>query len=427
MRPTHVVFLSYDGMTDPLGQSQVIPYLAGLSKKGFKITIVSFEKKDRFGKFKETIQNLLNSYQISWKPLSYTPTPPVLSTLYDIWQMNQAVSQLHAQDPISILHCRSYITALIGQGFKLKKGISFLFDMRAFYADERVDGGLWNLKNPLFKFIYSYFKRKEIEFLNQADYSISLTNAGKKIIHSWKNLVKQPVPIEVIPCCADLAHFDFQRVKELDLLPFFQKLKLEPKSGPLSSTSEIIISYLGSLGTWYMEREMFAFFKQLKQNYPRAKFLLITMDERTEIIRKAEAAGLQEADLRIVFGTRAEVPYLISLSHFSLFFIQPLFSKQGSSPTKHGEILGMGIPVVCNAGVGDVAEIVESTQSGVLVHDFSEESFQRTIAQLPELIKQPKQHFRDAALAWYSLETGIERYFNVYSDIMTKRKANTGK
>jgi glycosyltransferase involved in cell wall biosynthesis len=427
MKPTHVVFLSYDGMTDPLGQSQVIPYLGGLSKKGLKITIVSFEKRERFEKFKETIQILLTSHQITWKPLSYTPTPPVISTLYDIWQMNKAVKMLHEQYPISILHCRSYITALIGQRFKLKKGISFLFDMRAFFADERVDGGLWNLKNPLYNFIYSFFKRKEIEFLNQADYSISLTNAGKKIIHSWENLVNQPIPIEVIPCCADLSHFDFQRINPDELLPFYQKLKLEPKSEDLSSETELIVSYLGSLGTWYMEKEMFAFFKQLKSTYPRAKFLLITMDEKTEILRKAETAGLNEDDLRIVFGTRAEVPFLVSLSHFSLFFIQPLFSKQGSSPTKHGEILGMGIPVICNAGVGDVAEIVNSTQSGLLLNDFSEESFQKTIAQLPAIIKFPKQHFRGAALAWYSLETGIERYYSVYNHILTKKKEITIK
>jgi glycosyltransferase involved in cell wall biosynthesis len=176
-----------------------------------------------------------------------------------------------------------------------------------------------------------------------------------------------------------------------------------------------------------MEKEMFAFFKQLKRTYPNAKFLLITMDDRTEIIKKALEAGLQENDLRIVFGTRAEVPYLISLSHFSLFFIQPLFSKQGSSPTKHGEILGMGIPVVCNAGVGDVAEIVESTNSGLLVNDFSEESFQLAITQIPELIKYPKQHFREAALQWYSLETGIERYNKVYNQILLKREFTSNK
>ena len=41
-----VLYLSYDGMTDPLGQSQVIPYLSHISEN-FKITIISFEKKKK--------------------------------------------------------------------------------------------------------------------------------------------------------------------------------------------------------------------------------------------------------------------------------------------------------------------------------------------------------------------------------------------
>ena len=42
-----VLYITYDGMTDPLGQSQVLPYLVGLSEKGYKFTILSFEKKER--------------------------------------------------------------------------------------------------------------------------------------------------------------------------------------------------------------------------------------------------------------------------------------------------------------------------------------------------------------------------------------------
>ena len=419
MNQNHVVFLSYDGMTDPLGQSQVIPYLRGLSAKGFKITIISFEKKERFKKFESSINSLLHSCLIDWEPLIYHASPPVFSTLYDIWRMNKAVKKLHRNRPISIVHCRSYITSLVGQQFKAKHGIPFLFDMRAFYADERVDGGLWNLRNPLFNLIFSYFKKKETEFLNYADYTISLTNSGRNIIHSWNKLSKQPIPIEVIPCCADLTHFDYNRITESELLPYYQKLALAPKTNTITPDTPLVISYLGSLGTWYMEKEMFSFFKTLKKTYSNAKFLLITMDSPSEIIRKALMHGLQEDDLRIIAGQRQEVPFLISLSHFSLFFIQPFFSKQGSSPTKHGEILGLGIPVICNSGVGDIKEIVQSTNSGLLVEEFTEESYQKTINQIPELLKRPKQQFREAAFKWYSLETGIERYFKVYSQIVS--------
>lgn len=46
----NVLYLSYDGMTDQLGQSQVIPYLQGLSKEGYSFTLISFEKPERFEK-----------------------------------------------------------------------------------------------------------------------------------------------------------------------------------------------------------------------------------------------------------------------------------------------------------------------------------------------------------------------------------------
>ena len=50
---TQVLYISYDGMTDSLGQSQVIPYLKGLSKKGYQFTIISCEKKENFEQNKE--------------------------------------------------------------------------------------------------------------------------------------------------------------------------------------------------------------------------------------------------------------------------------------------------------------------------------------------------------------------------------------
>ena len=54
----NVLFISYDGMTDPLGQSQVIPYLQGLSKAGYDIFLLSCEKKQVFDQNKAAIEKL---------------------------------------------------------------------------------------------------------------------------------------------------------------------------------------------------------------------------------------------------------------------------------------------------------------------------------------------------------------------------------
>jgi hypothetical protein len=162
-----VLFLSYDGLTDPLGQSQILPYLCGLSFKEYTITIVSFEKEDRFAKESGRIFELCEKHSLSWRPLKYHSYPPVLSTLYDLFQLRKLAIRLHRQKQFGIVHCRSYITSLVGLMMKKRFGIKFIFDMRGFWADERVEGGLWNLNNPVFNLVYNYFKKKEKRFLTE--------------------------------------------------------------------------------------------------------------------------------------------------------------------------------------------------------------------------------------------------------------------
>ena len=156
-----ILYLSYDGMTDPLGQSQIIPYLTGLSKAGYQITILSCEKKQPFIKQKNNIKKLLQSNNIKWKPIPYSSYPPVLSTIWDIYKLKRKAIQLNSKTNFDIVHCRSYIASLIGLSLKFRYNIKFIFDMRGFWADERLDGNIWNHKNLIYRYIYKYFKKKE--------------------------------------------------------------------------------------------------------------------------------------------------------------------------------------------------------------------------------------------------------------------------
>ena len=56
-----------------------------------------------------------------------------------------------------MVHCRSYISAMVTNSMKKNLEYSFLFDMRGFWADERVDGKIWNLNNPIYKIVYQLF------------------------------------------------------------------------------------------------------------------------------------------------------------------------------------------------------------------------------------------------------------------------------
>ncbi|MGB0932457.1 MAG: hypothetical protein ACPGVB_16865, partial [Chitinophagales bacterium] len=140
-----VLYISYDGMTDPLGQSQVIPYIVGLQRKGHQFTLLSCEKKERFEKFGTEIRSYLEAHHIDWQPIFYTASPPILAKYWDIYQLRRKAKQLHQQQHFDQTHCRSYVSAEIGLYLKRQFGVKFLFDMRGFWVDERVDGGLWDL------------------------------------------------------------------------------------------------------------------------------------------------------------------------------------------------------------------------------------------------------------------------------------------
>ena len=393
-------------MTDPLGQSQVIPYLAGLSKLGHEIFLISCEKKSSETKEYIFITELLKTNKINWFPLKYTSKPPVISTILDVWKINKISKEIINKYNIDIVHCRSYIAALAGLKMKKKFETKFIFDMRGFYADERVDGGLWNINNLVYKNIYSYFKKKEKQFLVNADHIISLTENAKAEILKW-DLPNQPLPIQVIPCCADLEFFDRKNIKETDKNIWSEKLHI--------SKSDFIVSYLGSIGTWYMPDEMLDFFKLLSNKNDNAKFLFITPDNPESIINAAKSKGIDENKMIIQKANRSEVPVLLSLSNISIFFIKPVFSKRASSPTKMGELMGMGIPLICNGNVGDVDEMINNTSAGIIVNSFNDKEYERVINEMEKLFLVSPGKIRQGAENYFSLKTGVEKYNQVYN------------
>jgi len=397
-------------MTDPLGQSQVIPYLACLAQKGYRITIVSCEKEENSKNRKDFIQNLLTEQNIQWEPIPYTASPPVFSTMKDIRQLKKKACEIINEQNIKLIHCRSYISAMVGVYAKKKFDIPFIFDMRGFWPDERVEGNIWNLKNPVFKLVYSFFKKKEIEYFEEAAHTVSLTLAGRKEIHSWKTIKNNPINIEVIPCCADLNHFDYENIDP-------EKQLILKKGLGIPETAKVI-SYLGSVGTWYMLSEMLDFFKAFLSEYSNAQFLFISGDSEQFITEEAQKKGIPADKIIVRKANREDVPLFISLSTASLFFIKPVFSKKASSPTKMGEVMGMGIPIICNSGVGDVASIVSDTKCGIVIDEFTPMEYSTIINKFAELTSTPREQIRKGAEKYYSLENGAEKYAQIYKKIL---------
>ena len=409
MDSKHILFISYDGMTDPLGQSQVIPYLTSLTNYGYRFTILSCDKPGLYAKGKEYVLELIRPYPVKWISVPYHRNPPVLSSVYDYWKLRKVALKLFRKDPFVMVHTRPGVPSLIGMWLKKKLGVKFLNDVRGFWADERVDGGMWNLKNPLYRRIYNFFKKHEFECLEKADYTTCVTEKARKEMQSWKNIPNQPIRIEVIPCSVDMVLFNPEAIDPQLMNKFKKELGIDG--------SGIIISYLGSIGGWYLTEEMMQCCKVISTRIPDARFLFISPHRHEIILSAADKREIPRDRIIIVKGKRHEIPSLLSFSDYSLFFIKPAYSKISSSPTKHGEIMAMGIPVITNEGVGDVSDIVEKYHGGYVIPELTEKNYQQVAESIAVRHLFDKDEIRKGAEEFYSLEIAIKKYLLVYNSI----------
>ncbi len=408
-----VLYLTYDGLTDPLGQSQILPYLIELSKANFEITIISFEKKAPFNKIKHLIEQKCKEASITWAPLIFHTKPPLLSKWYDRFALKRLAINLHKTSNFSMVHCRSYVASEVGLYFKKKLNVPFLFDMRGLWADEKVDCGQWDLKKWWYKKIFTHYKNLEKEYILNAAQIISLTFKGKDELFKLYGaaLTKSNQTLEkkctIIPTCADFNIFNYKNISVEDQISLRKKLNILP--------NQIVLSYSGSLGGWYMLNEMLLFFKAFKMKHPNAIFLFLTRDKK--IIENAITQNLiNQEDVVIHFSQKEELPLCLSLSKYSVFFISPYYSKLASSPTKHAELMGLGIPVFCN-DIGDTGKLMNENNIGELVDISRGSNFEKNIENMNKKIFN-KEEIAEVGKKYFDIKNGVKSYLSVYNKIL---------
>lgn len=400
-----VLFISYDGLTDPLGQSQILPYLIGLSNLGHSIHILSCEKKENFElNFNQVNEKIMNS-QLSWTYTFYSNRPPIISTVFIIQKMKSLALKIAQKQQTEIIHCRSLIPAMIGSSIKKKQGGKLVFDIRGFWADERIEGGIWNYNNPLFRFIYNFFKSKEKHLFENSDYIISLTENAKNFIAAN---FKTKGNFQVIPCSVDLNHFNSNQLDD----KLIASLKLKFNFLP----SDFVLTYVGSLGTRYLLKEMLLFFKSLKQQKKEAKFLFITKSNTKEIESICKEHAIDFSSVIITSCDYNEIPNYIAVGNASIFFIVTSFTGKAVSPTKQSEVMSLGLPIVSNSGLGDTDKILEATNTGIVVKEFNKAAYEVAAKKLLQF-NRSKNEIREVAVQYFSLDAAIEKYREVYAQL----------
>lgn len=395
------LYLCYFGLREPLVQTQVLPYLRQMAAAGIDVYLLTFEpqlrKKWDSNKLSEQ-QELLKEDGIRWFCLPYHKKPSIPATFYDILAGARLAVKLIRSEKIDVLHARAHVPmamALLAQRFERVK---LIFDIRGLMAEEYADAGIWHQNSRPFRWI----KRLEHIGIRRADQIVVLTNR----LRDWliANELKQSDQIEVIPCCVDFGRFD-------------GRTNIQEAQEGILANGRFEVVYAGSLGGLYLVEEMGYFFKAIKEQRPDAFLRILSASLPEQAAAALKRAGVDERDYKIEAVAPVEVFTHLRRARLGVSFRKPTFAQIASSPTKIPEYLAAGLPVVCNADIGDMDELVKREQIGVVLHSFDEKAYKAGAAEAIALANDDRMHDRAMKIAhkYFDLTTvGRDGYVNVY-------------
>jgi glycosyltransferase involved in cell wall biosynthesis len=396
VRRPAILYVSYDGMLEPLGQSQVLAYLERLSDS-YDVNILSFEKSADTARPERlaAMRARMEAAGISWTWRRYHKAPTAPATAWDVSMGTLTALRIALRRRVRIVHCRSYVPMLIGLAVKRVTGAKVLFDMRGLWADERIDAGLWSREGRL----YRTTKRLERRFLLAADHIVTLTHASAAEIGRFPYMTGPHAPITVIPTCADLERF-------------------RPRHG--AGPAGFLYGFVGAVSTWSLFSEVLRSFRMILDRRPEARLLVVNRNEHDVVHEEVARSGIDAARVEVVAAEHGDVPALVATMSAAAALRRASYSQVACAPTKLAEYLGCGVPCLVNAGIGDAAEIVEADGVGAVAEDFSEEKLRPAVDRLLALADDPDVPARCVAAARrrFSVIDGVAAYRGIYRSLL---------
>src|SRR4051794_9573068 len=360
------LYLCYLSLDDPLVQTQVVAYLRGLAAAGNRIHLLTFETARLTRERRRALRRALATDGIRWHGLRYHKRPSLPATVFDALAGATYAALLMRRHRLDTLHARAHVPAamaLIARRI-VRTRPSLIFDIRGLMAEEYEDAGRWRRDGIPFRLT----KAVERAAIRESAGIVVLTEAIRGQLFGDERTRH----VRVIPCCADLERL-------AAATPEREQIRAQ-----LGVSAATVMVYVGKFGGWYMAREMAEFFAVARGSIGALHFVVLTQGDRGEIHREMDRRVPGDTYTIATVASDRVAAYLAA-ADFGISLIRPSPSKVASSPTKVGEYLGAGLPVVSTARVGDLDKLL-TPDVGVLLSDCSTASYQQATVEIARLL-----------------------------------------
>jgi hypothetical protein len=367
MEKFDVSYLSIDSIQEGVGSSQIIPLVLGLAMKGNKVCLITFEKK----KPPNDLREILSKAGVVWIAKDFGRSGPLGGVI-------RLISLRRSVPNSFVIHGRSDVATVAAIWSNVKAPV--LWDVRSLWSDQRFLIGTagWGRLSARGARVLEDVAAKKSKAMS------TLTAAVIPILE--KRHKKIPNIREVIPTCVQTSNF----------LP--------------SPMPKGIITCLlsGTFNNYYDIAKTREILEVIRKKISLRIIWARAGESPLEILGVGEDV--------IISATHSEMPKVVREAHFGIAICknEGLTSLSAAVPTKIGEFLASGRPVIVSKGIGDLDQMLSSTDTGVVIdHDDSLEC----VAQLIEkLISDPKTpgRCRELAMKYFDMEKSVDRYLEIY-------------
>lgn len=400
------LYLCYFPLDEPLVETQVLAYLRGLAEAGHEMHLLTWEVRHHGRNEKRTITERLAADGIRWHRRRYHKRPTLVATAWDVAVGAFAAAWITRRHRIDVLHARTHVPAVMAMPARAL-GASLLFDIRGLVAEEYVDAG--NLaRGSLGYRLLDWVQRRA---LSVAGGVVVLTERARAMLFDQANVTRSGAPVRVIPSCVDV-----------DAIAGAAPRRDEVRTR-LGLDGATVLIYVGKFSTWYMAAEMARFAAVAREADPSLRFLVLTQSDPALLLDELEDAGLPREAVVVTRCEPAEVGAHLAAADFAISFIRDSPSKIASSPTKVGEYLAAGLPIVVSAGVGDTDATLEAHGVGVVVRSHDDRSYRDAYVALRAMADDPtlRERARHVAEDELSLRhVGVPRYIDLYDEMQRR-------
>jgi glycosyltransferase involved in cell wall biosynthesis len=402
MRLLYICYLTLD---DPLVHTQVVAYLAGLASAGHVVHLLTFEPGRLTPGRRRHWRARMQALGIRWHGLRYHKRPSLPATVYDGLRGAICVAAWSRAYRLDVIHARTHVPAamaLIGRLLVRDRPL-LVFDIRGLMVEEYEEAGRWRPGGVPSRVARTV---ENAAIKGAARIVILTNNARERLFNPDRRSI-----VHVIPCCADLEQISKSA---------HHREEVRARLGLQDAT---VMVYVGKFPSWSMPAAMADFFNAASDSIGRLHFLILTQSGGDEIRTELQRVGADPRSYTITSAPPAEIGAYLAASDFAISFIRPTPSTVGQSPTKLGEYLGAGLPVVYSAGIGDLDELM-SSEVGIPVEEHSPDAHREAARGVLGLVVDPRTREACHETAEQSLSlarVGVPRYLALYGALASQR------